>query len=202
MRLYLVRHGETEHNRQSLALGQADVPLNETGVKQAEALGAALVSEDFAAVYSSPLSRSLRTAEAIASRHGLEVIVEDGLIEMDVGEMDGLTFPELREKYPGFIERWLSEDGPQQPMPGGESLVQVRDRAWDAVTRLAEAHDGESICAVTHNFVILSLLTRVIGIDLANFRRLRHGVAAVTRIDWRKGRPRVLSLNDTCHLPG
>ncbi|MEX0683990.1 MAG: histidine phosphatase family protein [Dehalococcoidia bacterium] len=202
MRLFLVRHGETEHNRQNLALGRADVPLNETGLQQAAALGRALATEKLAAVYSSPLIRTRRTAEAIAAPHHLDVVIDDGLIEMEVGEMDGMTFPDVREKYPGYIERWLGPDGPEQAMPGGERLVDVRDRAWAAVQVLVAKHQDESICAVTHNFAILSLLTQVAGVELANFRKFRHAVAAITRVEWRQGRPRILSMNDTCHLEG
>ena len=200
MRLVIVRHGETEHNRQQLALGRADVPLNETGRKQALALARALAAEQFAAIYASPLQRTLHTAQAIAAAHGIEVVADEGLIEMDVGEMDGLTFPVIRERFPGLLERWVSDEGPEHPMPGGERLTDVRDRAWDMVTRLSKRHGGETICVVTHNFVILTLLTQFIGVELADFRKLRHSVAAITRVEWRQGRPRIVVLNDTCHL--
>jgi probable phosphoglycerate mutase len=202
MHLFLVRHGETDHNRDHLVLGRADVPLNDTGRRQAEALARALAGEQIAAVYCSPLQRTRLTAAPIAEAHGLEIVTDDALIEMDIGELDGLTFAELREKVPGWLERWQTAEGPEHAMPGGERLIDVRDRAWAALTAIAERHDGQGVCLVTHNFVILSLLTQVMGLELANFRRLRHSLAAITRIDWRAGRPRVASLNDTCHLEG
>ena len=201
MRLFLVRHGETEHNRRGIALGRADVPLNDTGRAQAESLARHLAGEPLAAVYSSPLQRAFDTAFAIAEPHGIEVTVEYDLIEMDVGEVDGLTFVAVREQYPGFIERWMSESGPEHPMPGGERLLDVADRAWLAISRLAELHHGQSVVAVSHNFVILTLLARALGMDLANFRRLRHGVAAVSILEVRPDGARVVSINDTCHLP-
>ena len=202
MHLFLVRHGETEHNRQSLALGQEDVPLNETGLRQAEALGHALSGERLAVVYASPLVRASRTAEAIAKPYGLEVVIEDGLIEMDVGEMDGMPFADVREKFPEFIERWLGPEGSNERMPGGERLVDVRERAGAALSAIVERHEGGRVCLVSHNFVILSLLTQLMGLELAGFRRLRHSVAAITRVEWRHGAPVVVSLNDTCHLAG
>ncbi len=202
MHLFLVRHGETEHNRQNLALGQEDVPLNETGQRQAEALGRTLAGERLSAVYASPLVRAIRTAEAIVKPHGLEVVIEDGLIEMDVGEMDGLPFPEVRERFPVFIERWLGPEGSTERMPGGERLVDVRDRADAALSAIVKRHEGERVCLVSHNFVILSLLTQLIGLELAGFRRLSHSVAAITRVEWRRGSPVLVSLNDTCHLAG
>ena len=200
MILYLVRHGETDHNRDSLALGRADVPLNDRGISQAARLGDALATEPISAIYSSPLARALQTAEAVASRRGARVQIRPGLIEMDIGETDGLTFPEVRERFPGLLETWITDDGPRQPMPGGERLVDVQKRAWDCVQSLATLHANDTICAVTHNFVILSVLTTALGVDLAGFRRLRHGVAAISVLDVGPARVRVRRMNDTCHL--
>jgi len=200
MRLLLIRHGETDANRKGLALGRADVSLNDIGVLQTRALGRRLANERIAAVYSSPLERAVRTAEAVAAPHGIGVAIHDGLIEMDVGEIDGLPFSEVRVRHPGLLERWTSADGPSHPMPGGEALADVAMRAWDTAMGFSKHHRDETIAAVTHNFVILSLLTRVMGIDLANFRRLRHGLAAVTVLEFRRDRARVLALNDGCHL--
>jgi broad specificity phosphatase PhoE len=202
VRLFLVRHGETESNRLGLALGRKDVPLNERGVLQAERLGKALSGEPLVAVYASPLRRTLETARAVAGAHGLEVTVEERLIEMDIGELDGLTFAEVRTRYPGLLEEWVSGPGPNMPMPGGERLVDVQERAWSAVTDLAARHEEEAVAAVTHNFVILSLLTKVLGVELSHFRRLQHAVAAVSVVDIAPGRTLLVRMNDTCHLEG
>ncbi|HUF54730.1 MAG TPA: histidine phosphatase family protein [Dehalococcoidia bacterium] len=198
--LYLVRHGQTEHNRGGLALGRADVPLNETGVAQAEAVARALAGEQIAAVYSSPLQRALDTAAAIAAAHELQLVTDDGLIEMDVGDLEGLEYPVLGQKHPEFLEKWLGPEGATTVMPGGESLTAVRDRVWPTVSRLLKAHEGEAVVLVTHNFVILTLLSEYLGLGLANFRRLRHEVAAISRVEWVRGRSVVALLNDTCHL--
>lgn len=200
MRVYLVRHGETESNRLGLALGRDDVPLNEHGLWQAERVGRALASEPLVAVYSSPLRRALDTAGAVAGHHGREVQVEERLIEMDVGELDGLTFAEVRKRYPDLLEKWVGGPGPTQTMPGGERLVDVQERAWALVNELAVRHSDEVIAAVSHNFVILSLLARALGIELAQFRRLRHSVGAVSVLDFSPKRVKVVRLNDTCHL--
>jgi broad specificity phosphatase PhoE len=198
--LYLVRHGETESNRKGLALGRQDVPLNERGRRQAGLLGGALAGERLAAVYASPLQRTLDTARQVAAPHGLDVRLEERLIEMDIGEADGLTFAEVRERYPGLLEAWVTEDGPTEPMPGGERLVDVQARAWEAVQALASQHGDQVVAAVTHNFVILSLLTRALGLELSQFRRLKHAVAAVSVVEFGPAGTTVLRLNDTCHL--
>ena len=202
MRLFLVRHGETESNRLGLALGQNDVPLNERGALQAEQLAVALGREPLVAVYASPLRRTLETARAVAGALGLEVAIDERLIEMDIGELDGLTFAEVRERYPGLLEEWVSGPGPSMRMPGGERLVDVQERAWAAVTELAARHPEDAVAAVSHNFVILSLLTKVLGLELSQFRRLRHAVAAVSVIDFTPKRALVVRMNDTCHLEG
>ena len=200
MILLLVRHGETESNRQGLALGRADVPLNERGRWQAGRLAEALAGELLSTVYSSPLLRTLHTAEAIAEKHGLPVQIEPRLIEMDIGEADGMTFAEVRTRFPGLLEAWVGPDGPERPMPGGERLLDVQGRAWKTVQHLASVHPEQSVCVVSHNFVILSILASALGIDLAHFRRLRHSVAAVSVLDIRADRARLQRLNDTCHL--
>ncbi len=200
MILFLVRHGETESNRNGLALGRADVPLNERGEEQARRVADALASEPVSAVYSSPLMRALRTAEVIAKPHEIPVQVKPALIEMDIGEADGLTFAEVRSQFPGLLETWVTEAGPDQPMPGGERLTEVQRRASDVVQSLAKLHPEDTICVVTHNFVILSLLTSALGVDLANFRRIRHAVAAISVLEVRPGRTRVRRMNDRCHL--
>jgi len=195
-----VRHGETDSNRQGLALGRSDVSLNETGRLQAERLAVALSSEPIVAVYSSPLSRTIDTAQPIASAHGLAVQIEPLLVEMDIGELDGLTFSEVRERYPGILEAWVTDEGPGHAMPGGERLVDVQERAAAAVRSLAERHPDDAICVVTHNFVILSLLADILAINLSGFRRLRHAVAGITSLEINGDRRRLLRFNDTCHL--
>lgn len=199
-RLFLVRHGETDSNRDGLALGRADPPLNDLGVQQAERLAASLGRAQLVAVYSSPLIRARQTAEPIAERSGLDVRVDESLIEMDVGELDGLDFATVRERYPEFIEKWLSDDGPDEPMPGGESLSAVADRAMSFLESVGRAEGDGAVCAVTHNFVILALLSRVLGMRLSGFRRLRHSVAGISVLERERGAWRLVRMNDTCHL--
>lgn len=200
MRLILVRHGETDTNKARLPLGRADVELNEHGRWQAQRLALSLKHELIAAVYSSPLKRSLATAEPIASSHGLEVQVDEGLIEMDIGETEGLTFQQVRERHPHFFRLWLAGQAVHEPMPGGECLLDVQERAWQAIERIREREEQGTVAAVTHNFVILTLLCRVLGLELAEFRRLRHNVAAKSVLEIGRDRIIVVSFNDTCHL--
>jgi len=200
MRLILVRHGETDTNKARLALGQADVELNEHGRWQAQRLAISLKNEPIGAIYSSPLKRALATAEPIASSHGLQVQVDEGLIEMDIGEMEGLTFQQVGERYPHFLQAWLGDQAAHEAMPGGERLLDVQERAWQAIERIRERQEHGTVAVVTHNFVILTLLCRVLGLELADFRRLRLSVAAKSVLEMGRDRIIVVGFNDTCHL--
>ena len=200
MRLILIRHGETDSNKAGLALGRKDVELNETGRWQAQRVADALQGQPIDAVYSSPLLRALDTARAVAERHDLPVQVDEGLIEMEIGEMEGLTFQQVRERYPQFLQLWLGGSAAYQSMPGGERLLDVQERAWQALERIGGEKAQETVVVVTHNFVLLTILCRVLGLELADFRRLRYGVAAVSVLQVQDERMTVLSLNDTCHL--
>ncbi len=203
MHLILVRHGETDYNLGGLALGQGDAPLNETGLRQAAALEFALASEKIVAIYASPLRRTMATAEAIANPHGLSVTADERLIEMDIGELEGMTGADMVKQHPDLMENWGGAKGPTYQMPGSEErLVDVQARARAAIEEMLARYPDETVVAVTHNFVILSTLAWLIGVELADFRRLRQSVAAISRVDLRPGHAQVITLNDTCHLAG
>jgi broad specificity phosphatase PhoE len=198
--LFLVRHAETAHNRDGLVQGRADNPLSDLGRVQAAALGDRLAHTPLDAVYSSPLQRARQTARAIATPHGLEPIIEPDLIEMDIGAMEGLGSAELRARFPEFMKAWLSEDAGGAVMPGGESLAQVQERGTAALARIAAAHAGGRVAVVSHNFVLLTMLCHVLGLPLAQFRRLRQGVASLAVLEAAPGQWRLHSFNDRGHL--
>lgn len=202
MRLLLIRHAETKHNRESRVQGRADNPLSELGQRQAVALAGYLRREPLRAVISSPLMRARATAAAIAAAHDLAVVEVPDLVEMHVGEMEGLATVEMRDRFPDFLKEWVTERGPSLQMPGGESLKQVQERAWSAVERIREAYveDGDVVALVSHNFVIGSLITRALDMPLHDFRRFRLSVCGATTLRFRRDRTVLVQLNDTCHL--
>lgn len=201
-RIILVRHGQTEWNRVERFRGQADVPLNEAGIAQAEAAARRISAEwKPGAVYSSPLSRAVRTAQAIAQPHGLEVRVHPGFNDMDFGDWQGLTPEEARERWPEIVKAWV--DAPQTVhAPGGESLADLRDRCLGAVRELAARHDGETIVLVGHTVLNRTLLLAMLGLGLEHFWRIRQDTAAINIIEAEPGGFVLVSLNDTCHLSG
>jgi broad specificity phosphatase PhoE len=197
--LYLVRHGQTAHNRDGLGLGRGDVPLTSFGQRQVAALGKRLTDVHFERVLCSPLQRARQTAAAFAN--GTPIEPRDGLTEMDVGETEGMTFSEMRRKYPEFLAQWTSDRPDLVSMPGGESLGDVADRLIPVVDELATMN-AEAVAFVSHNFTLKVLLCRLLELELPRFRAFTIGVASLSVINGTSRRWVIDSLNDNCHLNG
>ncbi len=202
MRIILVRHGETPANRDRLTLGRADPALSELGLRQAEAVAREVAARAPAeAVYTSPLLRARQTADAVGALLGLKPVVLDDLVEMDVGEMEGLTSQELRQRHPEFLAAWWSAAAGEAKMPGGESLADVQARTWRAIEAIRDQHPPEaSVVAVSHNLALHTILCRALAMPLADFRRFQQDLASFTTLEIRGARMLVTNLNETCHL--
>ena len=199
MNLILIRHGETDWNRLGRCQGVADIVLNDNGRKQARELGHSLKDHEITAVYSSHLKRAYETAEHIASHHDLEVIIEDGLHEMDQGDLEGLSFPDIRDRYAEVLKKW--RDSPETlRLPNGESLVEVQERAWRAFEKVHETHLGETIVVVSHNLTIITLLCKITGVGLKGFRDFHVQATSKNIIVSENGSIRVDVINDVSHL--
>jgi broad specificity phosphatase PhoE len=202
LRILLVRHGETDWNRHGKFQGHLDVPLNEVGLAQAEALGLVLRKERFAAFYSSPLKRALETVRIIRLHHpGVPFYIEPDLMEMNLGEFDGMEAVRWAALYPEFLQAWKKEPAAIR-MPGGETLQEVQDRALGVLFSIAGRHKpGEKVLVCTHNFVILAVLCRVLGISLNRFREIGQSNGSINRLRYEAGEIRAEKLNDDSHLP-
>jgi probable phosphoglycerate mutase len=151
--IILIRHGQTEWNRVERFRGRADVPLNETGLAQAEATGLRIHSEwQPSAVYSSPLSRAVKTAEAIAKHFDLPVQIHPDLADIDYGEWQGLTPDEVRDRWSAELHAWYQQPD-QAIIPGGETLAQLRSRGMSAVNELSARHAEQTIVLVGHTVI-------------------------------------------------
>jgi broad specificity phosphatase PhoE len=200
LRLILVRHGETERNSEArLQGGKSDIPLNEKGRKQAYCLGLALQSENLEAIYSSPLKRALDTAEAIAVYHHLKVQTDPALAEIDMGLIDGLSLTEVKERQMDFWKRWRQEDY-SVALPGGESLLQVKQRAWGAIQSIIRRHREGNVVVVSHGISLQTIITAILGVSLSTFSRFQIGVASITILQIDDDRTSLVVLNDSCHL--
>jgi broad specificity phosphatase PhoE len=199
LNLILIRHGETEWNRTGRCQGVADIDLNDTGRRQIEELAHSLRDADIRAVYSSDLLRALRTAKQIASHHDLDVNIDKDLREMDQGDLEGLLFEEIRDRYADVLREW--RESPETLMlPGGESLLQVEQRAWSVFEKLNRLHAGETVVAVSHNLTITALLCKITGVGLKGFRNFNLRAASKNLIVSVNGNIEVRQLNDVSHL--
>lgn len=170
MRIYLLRHGETDWNLQGRCQGVSDLDLNGRGKQQAADIAEVLRGERIDALYSSHLRRALRTAEAIRRSHHLAVRVDGDFRELNQGELEGLTFSDIRSAHPAFIKLWRSEPAELQ-IPGGERLIDVERRAWKGLERIARSHaSDETVVVVSHNFPILTILCRISRTPLNDYR--------------------------------
>ena len=166
--ILLARHGETDWNREGRFQGWADPPLNATGRAQAVDLSVALMAEELAAVYSSPLRRAYETAEVVAASRGLAPATVEALREVDVGSWSGLTREEIELQFPDQYARWLDYG---QGWDDGETYETMAERVVTAVLALAAAHDSERILAVTHGGPMRAISAFADRVSYAESRR-------------------------------
>lgn len=195
----LLRHGQTPMSVQKRYAGRTDAPLTEVGVQQAAAAAKRLASAGLGVIVTSPLLRTVQTAQAVAAVTGASVVTDDGFRETDFGAWEGLTFAEVRERWPAEISAWLAD--PEVAPPGGESFIDVSARVTAALDRVLAARAGQTVLIVSHVTPIKMLVTAALLAPPAALYRMHLDVAALSEIDWYADGPAVLrSFNDTSHL--
>jgi len=200
MRLYFIRHGETDWNRERRCQGVTDIPLNPNGQAQARALAEYFKEIPLEAIYSSPLQRALKTAEAINANFGFDIRLDEGLMELNQGELEGLTMDTLARDHSDLLSRWRN-DPAGLVMPGGESMAELQERAWQAVTKIVKNHSERSqVAVIGHNLTITATTCRAISLDLKHFRRIRQSSAAINLFEFNDSVPTLVFLNLTHHL--
>jgi broad specificity phosphatase PhoE len=195
----LVRHGETEFNRLGVFRGRADVALNDLGREQAGWVAQALKAEPLAAVFTSPLARALDTAAAIADAHGIEPIVDPAFDNINLGEWQGVQKSVVEREQPAQWKLWVT-DPERLEIPGGETLAQVRARAYGRAVELVGRYEGERFAVVTHRSVIKVLAGALLGIERGYFWRFYLDNAAYSIVGHDTGGFVLLGWNETCHL--
>ena len=196
----LLRHGETAMSVERRFAGRTDAPLTASGRRQAAAAAARLAAlGGIDMIVTSPLQRARRTAEAVAEATGAPVTVDDGLVETDFGEWEGLTFAEAMARWPEEISAWLAST--EVAPPGGESLATVARRVLAALDRLLAARGPGTLLLVSHVTPIKTLACRAMLAPPATMFRLHLDVGSLCEIQWFADGPALVrSLNDTAHL--
>ncbi len=173
VKIILVRHGETDWNLvKRIQGGESDTPLNDNGKRQASALATRLKDEKIAAIFSSPLQRALNTAQAIAATHQLPVQELPSLKEIRVGILEGRLASEIAPRFDEYI-CGNGRDKKVHTPPGGESMDDVQKRAWETITSLTAQYSNGTLVLVTHYFVIMAVVCRVLDLPLHRMARLR-----------------------------
>jgi len=197
--IYLVRHGETAWNREEIFRGRTDVPLNETGLKQAEWAGQYFKGMEIHAIYSSPLSRAWQTAQKIAQVHQLKVESLEGIIDMSFGNWEGHAHQEIREMDGETYRQWV-ESPHLVKLPGGESLDDVKGRAMGALEEVIVKHPKKTLVLVSHRVVCKVLICAILGLDNSHFWQIAQDTTAINLIQYKHGRYILALMNEACHL--
>jgi phosphoserine phosphatase len=200
MRLIIIRHGESEWNRIGRYQGQADAPLSELGLRQAEALAGRLKNERLDVIFSSPLQRAARTAAAVA-RHHPEVPFsnEPALLEIHHGAWQGLMVDEVKERYGDGLLEWRMHPTRAQ-MPQGESFSNILKRVLDFKDRLLLDYADKNVLVSTHDVVVKILVADALGMNMDRINRIWVTNASVSVIEYGDDLPYLVSLSEACHL--
>lgn len=179
LKIILVRHGETDWNRvKRVQGGSSDTPLNNIGKEQAKGLAALLAKEKIKAVYSSPLQRAMVTAKEIADLHNVSIKISPSLREIEAGELEGILSSDLGKRF----SEYLFDGDKMVKIKGGEALSDVQERGWELITNLSAEYDECTIVLVSHYFVILSLICKVLDVPLQQINRFRMDTGSLSII--------------------
>ncbi|MCF6510077.1 bifunctional RNase H/acid phosphatase [Blastococcus sp. MG754426] len=196
---HLLRHGQTEHTPERRFSGRNELPLSRTGRAEAEAAGERAAQLGIDVVVASPLRRTRETAEIVAARLGLPVEFDDDLVELDFGDLEGLTADEARARHPLGVRRFMADV--TVAAPGGESIADVARRVAAARQRVLSRHAGRTVLVVSHVTPIKLLLAAGLGAGDDVVHRVFLEAASLCTVTWSSdGRSSVRLLNDTAHL--
>jgi broad specificity phosphatase PhoE len=201
LKLYLVRHGETEYSRTGGYCGDLDPELTPEGTRMAQALADAYRSLSWVAAYVSPMKRTVATAKPLCDAVGVPMQFRDGLKEIAYGEWEGRTQEEVRERFHDDYVRWMTEPAWNAPT-GGETAVQVATRAETVVAEITAAHRDGNVLVVSHKATLRLIVCSLLGIDLGRYRdRIDALAASVSIVRFGEYGPRLEILGDRSHLP-
>lgn len=198
--IILIRHGETDWNLEQRFRGRANIPLNDTGLKQAE-ITARYIAANWKprGVYCSPLMRARQTAELVAEPFMLHERSHPGLLDIDYGAWQGHTLEDVQTRWSKALESWYKRPH-TAPIPGGENLQTVRLRALGALREIAERHPDQTVVMVSHTVVNRAILLGILDSSNEHFWHLGQGICALNLIEYDGEAFKLIKMNDTFHL--
>ena len=196
MDIYIVRHGETQWNKEEVFRGRKDVPLNETGRKQAEQAGAYFRGIPVKRIISSPLARAVETAAGISAATGVPVERMEELTDINFGIWEGLPLKEVEERYPDAFALWgISPDKVQ--IADGETLAEVRERISRGLARTAGL--AGAVVVVTHRAICKILVLSLLRMGNEHFWAMKYDPGSITLLEGNGAHFTLVFSNDTCH---
>lgn len=200
--IYLIRHCQSTGNIEHRFQGRFDAPITEAGEQQLALLSLRFRNEPIDIIYTSPLTRAVKTAEAVAKYHPqLSVICDDGLTELDCGKMENLMLSEIAEKFPTTARHW-DESPDLCEFPDGETMAEVYTRVNAALDRIVSENCGKTIVIATHGGVLRNLYARVAYGNLEGIRNSQvFGNTSVSLLTDNDGKLSFTYTGDDSHLP-
>jgi alpha-ribazole phosphatase/probable phosphoglycerate mutase len=201
MKIYLIRHGQTDWNIAGKIQGTHDIPLNETGRGQALKLAEAMDTRPVAKIFSSPLKRAANTAAMIGERQSTEICSMKQLVEVEFGKWEGLTWAEIQKEYPEEFKGWTDKPEMVSP-PGGEALEHIQGRcigAWNEIRKITAGL--EDVAIVSHGATLKHLFSFMMGYDTKKDPGIVEN-ASITTLEFNPVTEEFLLLerNESSHL--
>jgi broad specificity phosphatase PhoE len=197
--ILLIRHGETQWNRSGIFRGSCDVPLNDAGRRQARLLGQVLACRQIDAAYTSALSRASETAQLALGDRDIEARADGRFVDFSYGHWQGLAEADVARRWPEELAAWKSKPHTLR-VPGGDTLGEVYDRAFEGMEELAARHGGGTIALFAHRVVNKLLVLGALGLGLDRFGFIRQDNACFNEFQRSAGGYVIVCLNDTSHL--
>jgi len=203
--ILVIRHGNTKFNKEKIFRGHTDIPLDDTGLEQAEKTGRLLRSIDIGNIYCSPLSRAFQTAQKISAhqKKPAHIIKDEGFIDLSFGEWEGKGFDQAQKEYPEIYNTWVRTPHLTH-IPGGETLAQAKGRSWKALNDIMEKHKGGNglrvFAIVSHRVINKLIINSILGLDESKFWQIKQDPCCVNVFEYRYGNYFVSKINHSSHI--
>lgn len=199
MKLYLIRHGQTDWNRLGKYQGQADVPLSKEGLRQAERLARHFPADTLDVIYTSDLQRAVMTAERLAEKFSAPLTADKALRELNFGDWEGLTYQEIADGWPQEVDNLFG--APEKlKIPKGETFLALQQRAMEKIREIRAENEGKHVAVVAHGAITKAILTALLHMPLHYVWTLRQDNTAVNILRFDGDFMSVELLNGTAHL--
>lgn len=198
MKIYIVRHGETQWNKEELFRGRKDIYLNETGKKQAESIGLYFSYRPINQIVSSPLARAYQTAESISKNTGVAIETMEEFIDINFGIWEGLSLQRVEESFPADFTIWKTSPEKLR-IKNAETLAMARDRISAGLANIISGQEG-TIVLVTHRVICKILVLHALEIENRHFWDMKYDPGSITLLEKMNDKYALIFSNETCHL--